>query len=246
MRRARLAWLLLGALLCGSHAQAALNLMRTRIIYEGGAREASLMVDNPGPDAALLQAWIDGGDENQGPAEVSVPFLVVPPLVRLGPDRGQTLRVLGADLSGLPRDRESLFWLNVLGLPPKASASQASVQLAYRTRIKLFYRPAGLAGTPVEAVGRLIWRELAQGGVGVTNPGPFYVNLSEVLIEAGAERFGWHEAAAIPPYGEWRFPLSRRLPREAKGRLRWIDDEGNYHEQGFLLTPKGGDEDGDT
>lgn len=160
---AMLSWLALGSLLWCSSSEAALNLMRTRVIYEGG-NEASLMVRNDGSEPSLLQAWVDGGNEQQGPADVSTPFLVVPPMMRLGPQRGQVLRILGADLSGLPQDRESLFWLNVLGLPPKAQASQGSVQLAYRTRIKLFYRPSGLAGSPAEAVSRLGWQGLAGGG----------------------------------------------------------------------------------
>lgn len=148
-----LSWLALGSLLWCSSSEAALNLMRTRVIYEG-VTEASLMVRNDGSEPSLLQAWVDGGNEQQGPADVSTPFLVVPPMMRLGSQRGQVLRILGADLSGLPQDRESLFWLNVLGLPPKAQASQGSVQLAYRTRIKLFYRPSGLAGWLAGLAGR--------------------------------------------------------------------------------------------
>lgn len=240
--RVALHGLILYALWCGSSASAALNLMQTRLVYEGGSREVSLMVQNPGPDAALLQAWVDGGDERQGPAEASAPFLVVPPLVRLGPDRGQALRVLGADPSQLPQDRESLFWLNVLGLPPKASASQGSVQFAYRTRIKLLYRPVGLRGTVAESVGRLHWRARA-GGLSVTNPGPFHISLSEVLLDAGGRRLAWQAAGVIPPYGSLHIPLAGAEQAGRAGRLRWIDDDGSYREQVFLLVPKGGDED---
>ena len=156
---AMLSWLALGSLLWCSSSEAALNLMRTRVIYKGG-NEASLMVRNDGSEPSLLQAWVDGGNEQQGPADVSTPFLVVPPMMRLGPQRGQVLRILGADLSGLPQDRESLFWLNVLGLPPKAQASQGSVQLAYRTRIKLFYRPSWRAPRPRRLAGLAgrVWR----------------------------------------------------------------------------------------
>ncbi|QGY26852.1 fimbria/pilus periplasmic chaperone [Escherichia coli] len=43
------------------------------------------------------------------------------------------------------KDRESVFWFNVLELPPKPDAekvaNQSLLQLAFRTRIKLFYRP---------------------------------------------------------------------------------------------------------
>ena len=241
MRVLWLGSLVLGAVLWGGHGEAALNLMATRLIYEEGG-EAGLLVRNGGAEPSLLQAWIDDGDERQGPAEVSTPFLVVPPMMRLGPDRGQSLRILGADLRQLPRDRESLFWLNVLGLPPKASTSAASVQLAYRTRIKLLYRPTGLQGTVADAVARLDWREQA-GGLRVTNPAPFHISLSEVLLEAGGRRLRWQGAGLIPPRGTLQIPLSPAGMAGARGRLRWIDDDGNYREQGFELTRLGGDED---
>ncbi|WP_233421490.1 fimbrial biogenesis chaperone [Aeromonas media] len=237
---AMLSWLALGSLLWCSSSEAALNLMRTRVIYEGG-NEASLMVRNDGSEPSLLQAWVDGGNEQHGPADVSTPFLVVPPMMRLGPQRGQVLRILGADLSGLPQDRESLFWLNVLGLPPKAQASQGSVQLAYRTRIKLFYRPSGLAGSPAEAVSRLGWQGLEGGGLRVSNPSPFHINLSEVLLSG--PHLAWREGGVLPPYGSLLLPMVGAVSAGARGRLRWIDDDGNYHEQGFVLSKHGGERD---
>ncbi|MBV7596416.1 molecular chaperone [Aeromonas sp. sia0103] len=240
MRHITLSCLALGSLLWWPGCEAALDLMRTRLIYAGGASEASLMVHNQGEAPTLLQAWVDGGDEQQGPADVSTPFLVLPPMMRLGPDKGQALRVLGADLRALPRDRESLFWLNVLGLPPKAASAGGSVQLAYRTRIKLFYRPAGLAGSAAGAAERLIWHELAGTGLRVTNPTPFHVSLSEVLLEARGQSFSWHEAGVIPPYGILPIPMPGAALAGARGRLRWIDDDGNYHEQGFVLNQQGG------
>ena len=234
--------LALGSLLWWSSSEAALNLMGTRVIYEGGS-EANLMVHNAGSEPSLLQAWVDGGNEHQGPADVSTPFLVVPPMMRLGPQRGQVLRILGSDLRGLPRDRESLFWLNVLGLPPKVQASQASVQLAYRTRIKLFYRPPGLGGSPAEAVSRLGWQRLAGGGLRVSNPGPFHISLSEVLLTMGEQHLAWREGGVLPPYGALSLPIVGTVPAGASGRLRWIDDDGNYHEQEFVLGRHGGERD---
>lgn len=226
------------ALLWGLAGEAALNLTRTRLVYQGG--EASLLVRNDGTEPSLLQAWVDGGDEQQGPAEASTPFLVAPPMMRLGPQKGQSLRILGAeDLALLPQDRESLFWLNVLGLPPKASTSQASVQLAYRTRIKLFYRPPGLQGRVADAVARLDWRVLADG-LRVSNPGPFYISLSEVWLEAGSRRLGWQQAGLIPPYGMLNIPLHGVGAAVVQGRARWIDDDGTYHEQGFVPGKEGG------
>ena len=231
MRRIGYHGMVLAALLWATDGEGALNLMRTRIVHEGG--EASLLVRNDGTAPSLLQAWVDAGNEHQGPAEVATPFLVVPPVMRLGPGRGQTLRILGADLGRWPRDRESLFWLNVLGLPPQQQASKGSVQLAYRTRIKLFYRPPGLAGSVAQTVSRLGW-QVRPGGLRVTNPGPFHISLSEVLLTVGKGRLAWQEGGVLPPYGALSVPMAGTVPTGATGRLRWIDDDGLYHEQAFV------------
>ncbi|WP_434663587.1 fimbrial biogenesis chaperone [Aeromonas sp. NJAU223] len=229
--------LCLVALLWGHAGEATLNLTRTRLIYQGG--EVNLLVRNDGTEPSLLQAWVDGGDEQQGPAEVSTPFLVAPPMMRLGPQKGQSLRILGADeLTHLPQDRESLFWLNVLGLPPKASLSEASIQLAYRTRIKLFYRPPGVQGALADAVARLDWRMQADG-LSVRNGSPFYISLSEVWLEAGSRRQSWQQAGLISPYDTLVIPINMVGNTAIKGRVRWIDDDGTYHEQGFV-PGKGG------
>ena len=65
-----LSWLALCSLLWCSSSEAALNLMRTRVIYEGST-EARLMVRNDGSEPSLLQAWVDGGNEQQGTARGS-------------------------------------------------------------------------------------------------------------------------------------------------------------------------------
>ena len=51
---------------------------------------------------------------------------------------------------GLPSDRESLFWLNIMEIPLKVEDPN-SVQFAIRQRLKLFYRPPALLGGSAEA-----------------------------------------------------------------------------------------------
>lgn len=46
----------------------------------------------------------------------------------------------------LPQDRESLFYLNVIDIPPDNPARSGNLlKLAMQNRIKLFYRPQGIA-----------------------------------------------------------------------------------------------------
>ena len=77
----------------------------------------------------------------------------------------------------LPDDRESLFWLSVASIPETQSKPAANaLQIAIRSRMKLFYRPAGLKGREEEAYRQLVWS--VQGGkVQISNPTPYYVTL---------------------------------------------------------------------
>ncbi len=83
--------------------------------------------------------------QNQ-PEKDSAPFIVLPPIVRIEPGKGQSWRLV-FNGSRLPQDRESLFWFNLLDIPPEPKNGTAInyLQLAIRSRIKLFYRPAGVA-----------------------------------------------------------------------------------------------------
>ncbi|WP_437676671.1 fimbrial biogenesis chaperone [Sorangium sp. So ce131] len=117
-----------------------ITLYQSPIIYPADHREVAVEVRNNGDKPTLVQAWLDRGDADQAPDTINVPFLLTPPIFRIDPGHRQTLRITYAP-SGehLPQDRESVFWLNVLEVPPAG----ANV-LATRSRISLFYRPQGL------------------------------------------------------------------------------------------------------
>lgn len=132
-----------------SHAAAYMDV--TRVILAGVAPEANPQITNSGKTPALFQTWIDANRAGSGavaaPADTNVPFIIDPPLFRLEPRRSKRLRIFADGAAAtLPKDRESVFWLNVLEVPPHTlSANQNSVQFAFHTRIKLFYRPSGIS-----------------------------------------------------------------------------------------------------
>ncbi|WP_431223871.1 fimbria/pilus periplasmic chaperone [Serratia sp. L9] len=154
----------------------------TRVIYPSDAKEVSVKINNVGPSPVLLQSWIDNGDANAKPASIKVPFVLTPPMNRVEQGKGQTLRISYAG-GTLPMDKESVFWLNVLEVPAKneAKANENRLQMAFRTRIKLFYRPKGLEGNANEAAKAVTWN--TQGGkVQANNPTPFYVNFVNLSV----------------------------------------------------------------
>ncbi|WP_439709356.1 fimbria/pilus periplasmic chaperone, partial [Escherichia albertii] len=149
-------------------AQADIVLSGTRIIYNADQKDVTLRMENKGARPLLVQTWIDTGSENADPSTLSVPFTVTPPVSRVDGKRGQTVKIAWNASQTLPADRESVYWFNALEVPPKMSDAEAKgkniLQLAFRTRIKLFYRPTGLAGNPADAPKQLAWRLSSSAG----------------------------------------------------------------------------------
>ena len=151
----------------------------------------------------LVQSWLDTGDDNAEPGSINVPFTATPPVSRIDGKRGQTIKLMYTGSSTLPKDRES-----VLEVPPKPDAekmaNQSMLQLAFRTRIKLFYRPEGLTGIPSDAPAALKWSWTTSGGkaaLRAVNPTPFYVSFSSGDLVASGKRYPL-DVKMIAPLGE--------------------------------------------
>lgn len=114
-RPARLA--LLALMLAGSFtAQASVVITGTRVVYPANQKEVTVRFENKNPKPALVQVWLDSGNEDATPEEARVPFLATPPIFRMEPGRQQVLR-LSYTGEPLPTNQESLFWLNMLEVP---------------------------------------------------------------------------------------------------------------------------------
>ncbi|HEV2703306.1 MAG TPA: fimbria/pilus periplasmic chaperone [Steroidobacteraceae bacterium] len=158
----------------------------TRVVYPAAKREVTISLQNAGPAPSLVQAWLDTGDVHSQPGQSKVPFVLTPPLFRLDPTKMQSLRLVYTH-DPLPGDRESLFWLNVLDIPPRAAANPDlpnQLDLAFKHRMKVFFRPVGLSGSAADAPGKLTWSLQSKNGrlVGIqaTNPTPYHVSLTQI------------------------------------------------------------------
>ncbi|PVZ79532.1 pilus assembly protein PapD [Serratia sp. S1B] len=191
----------------------------TRVIYPSDAKEVSVKLNNAGPSPVLVQSWIDKGDANAKPSAIQVPFVLTPPMNRVDPSKGQTLRISYTG-EALPVDKESVFWLNVLEVPAKNSAKMAEnrLQMAFRSRIKLFYRPVGLSGNASDAAKTLTWS--AQGNrIQASNSSPYHVSL--VSLTLNGKKI---EGQMIAPRGTATFNLSGQPGNTLSGNF--VDDYG--------------------
>jgi chaperone protein EcpD len=191
----------------------------TRVIYPSDAKEVSVKLSNVGSTPVLIQSWIDTGDSTAKPSAIRVPFVLTPPINRVEPSKGQTLRISYAG-GALPMDKESVFWLNVLEVPAKnaAKADENTLQMAFRSRIKLFYRPAGLAGNANDAAKAVTWS--AKGNtLQATNPTPYYVSFANVMVNSKKV-----DGLMVAPRGNQIFALPANAGNKVSGEF--VNDYG--------------------
>lgn len=220
-------------------AHAGIQIKGTRVIYAADKREVTLSLDNNGTESRLVQAWVDSGDPSERPETTKAPFIVTPPMSRVDPGKGQTLRI-AVTQADLPQDRESVFWVNILEIPPMPQpkpgdegGSDNFLQMAVRSRIKLFYRPSHLQGTPETAVPQLRWHLVhADKGYAMecVNTTPFNVSFSDVAFKGAAPDTSVSKGGMCIAMGTSTFRMVGD-PGQSDGKLELtvINDYGGFN-----------------
>lgn len=162
-------------------AYSAINLDRTRVIFNDDEQSATVTLMNQNAENPFLaQAWLTDEHHNK----MTAPLMVLPPLQRIEP-RGYSLirLVKTAQITQLPKDRESLFYLNVREIPPKPEKANV-LQIAIQSEIKVFFRPRGITPDKNDIwQKKLIIRKTGKTFT-VENPTPYYITVSNILKQS--------------------------------------------------------------
>lgn len=211
------------ALCLAPTARASVVINGTRVVFPAQQGEVTVRLSNQSDKPALVEAWIDDGDVKSTPDSVRTPFLITPPLFRMEPHKDQSLRIIYTQgTKPLPTDRETLFWLNVLEVPPKptgAAANKNTLQFAIRSRLKFFYRPANLPGDVSKAPDQLTFKAAAdgQGAVLVVhNPTPYYITISQLAFGAKGKPIAG-ATGMVAPFADLKLPLKGLLHAPSAG-----------------------------
>jgi chaperone protein EcpD len=215
-------------------AQASVVIAGTRVVYNATDSEVTLKLSNVGESPALTQVWLDKGDPKADPSKLDLPFVLTPPFARIDPNKSQTIRIAYTG-EPLPQDHETLLWFNLLEVPPKPTASQSGenyVQLAFRSRLKFFFRPEGLrlkAGTADEAPDKLTWHLATENGksaLQVSNPTPYHVTIIEAHVGSGEHPPTFDDGGMVDPGGQLTLPLSGTAVSGTKVSFTTLNDYG--------------------
>lgn len=171
-------WILLLVLCMTNVVFAGTTIIGTRVIYPSNEKLITVDLNNSDDRPSLVQAWIDDPNPN---ATKKVPFIITPMVGRVEPKSRQSLRIrqVGDDL---PKDRESLFYLNVLDIPAKPKdADDKYLQITLRNRLKFFYRPSKLPYPVTDAYDKVTWH-WANKTLTLNNPTPYYITYAGVML----------------------------------------------------------------
>lgn len=95
------------------------------------------------------------------------------------------------------------------------------LQLAFRTRIKLFYRPSNLQGQPFEAPAKIKWQMASQQGkvfIQANNPTAYYVSFNQVSLDANGKKYSV-EASMVAPFGQTEFAVKNLSNSVSTGKI---------------------------
>lgn len=208
----------------------------TRFIYPADSKEITVQFNNQGDKPAVMQTWMDVGDPNESPENITTPFTITPPIAKIEGKAGQTVRIRAVNKAGIPTDRESVWWLNTLEIPPTVKVDGQEdtnkLQLAIRSRFKFFYRPDGL-GEVSSAPEQLVLT--AKGNeLNVENPSPFFITITGVNKANGSKAN--KETVMVNPKGHAVMKLNSPISKGEALNIITINDYGS--DAKYNLTAK--------
>lgn len=182
-----------------SSLMAALTVDRTRLIINGDEKAVSLTVRNQNNYAPyLVQSWL----EDINGKKVSQPLVALPPIQRIEAGSKTSVRVQNLNKhNGLPSDRETLFYLNILEIPQK-NEKKNTLQLALQTRLKVFYRPENLSIEPNTMIAPGLNKLLLTKDndiYRIINTTPYYITVVSAKIHMSDKNLKGLDPFVIPP-----------------------------------------------
>lgn len=168
------------SLVTSSFAHSGIVVDSTRHLYKEGSREINAHIENKDDTPYLIKSWVEAPQGKDASY-----FMVTPPLFRLEGKQKNTLRILpNANISNAPKDRESVYFFNVMSIPPTSDSDEDKnkIQLAVRHKMRLIYRPKVVQELSADTEAKkLEWRK-TNNKITLKNPTPFFIYFKSVKI----------------------------------------------------------------
>jgi P pilus assembly chaperone PapD len=206
-------------------ANSAVNVDKSRIVFPSGSLSASISLHNSEKEPALVQLWTDKGNQFTTPDSVRTPIIVNPPVFKMQPGEVRNIRLMLVSPEDLPRDRESIFWLNIYQMPPNTGLiprEQKKVILPLKIRLKIFFRPSSMKNISLADYAKLSFKQTKGTEVMVINPTGWYITIPYIII--GKDQL---KSCMLAPFTQTKVHLSEEAAKGMSVRYNVIDDQGS-------------------
>lgn len=162
------------------------------------------------------------GNTTIAPEKIQVPFILTPPVSRVAGGSGQQLKIRKMP-NNLPHNKESLFYLNVLDIPPNnpQNAGKNKIKLALQNRIKLLWRPSGIAPVDKKSLSQLNIKK-KNNAISINNETANWITVTTIKAQNVKVN---NESILLPPFSNNDITLKNNHASEYE--LTVVDDYGN-------------------
>lgn len=227
------------SLTCMTSAFSGVILNGTRVIFNNGENEKSIYLTNKDNYPNLIQIWFDKGDENSSIESAEKLFLISPQIFKINPNMGQTVRLFKLNDDALPKDRESLYYMNFSEIPAikKDSFDSNRLMVVFKNRVKVFYRPKLLSGSKLDVKLDLKFK-LNGMNLSVINSSAYYINVKEMVLMGGDHEKILTTNDLISPKSNKIISLKGddKIIEKSKLRLTVINDYGSLVTYDFNIN----------
>ncbi|HEY3592094.1 MAG TPA: fimbria/pilus periplasmic chaperone [Buttiauxella sp.] len=229
-------------LMLSTYATASVTMLNTRVIYPSDAQSQTVQFTNDDTIPYVMQVWSDINNPTSTPDNADGPFITVPALFRIEPKTGQSVRLVFTGKK-LPHDRESVFYLDTIQIPPKNTAGNAQNQMmiVLRNRMKIFYRPKEITGSPDDVAKKIrfsLSEEKGRWVLTATNDSGYYASLISASVVKGNKNIPFN-VDMVPPKSQLHWTLNKNessLSGAQKVKFTLVNDYGGHTDAEAVLN----------
>lgn len=163
--------MLLALFFASGVSQAAVVMNASRIIMEG-TNEQTVTFNNTSDNPFIVQV--------EPESSVKPDFVAMPPIFKIKGKGGQTVKIKLLH-SDLPRDSESLFYLDFTQIPgvKKSDRGDSRLNIIIRSRLKIIYRPESVKAFSENEAGSVSYN-FQKGKLVLSNHSPNVLSIRDV------------------------------------------------------------------
>ncbi|WP_350025327.1 fimbrial biogenesis chaperone [Providencia rettgeri] len=198
-----------------AYSNGGISLSQTRIVFDSNMKNAKLSINNQSDRVYLINSRIYENNSLEK-NNITDSFLITPPLFRLENNTQNTLMITPNNLSTLPLDRESVFYLSILAIPSTKKSDEqqetllsSKVSVGIRMWIKLFYRPDNLNSSLSNEFGNLLFSN-ENNRLVIKNPTPYYITIAKLDINEKPINIR-EQGAMIAPFSSNNYVYSEKI-----------------------------------